>query len=74
MLLELVPDKYMVIEYDEPIRGQASKTKGRNIESLLILSESVQKNSSSSGFYITLKLDTDLKEGQKFKADEIYSL
>lgn len=34
------------------------------------LREEVEKN-SSSGFYVTLKLDTDLKEGKKFKAGEI---
>ena len=34
------------------------------------LREEVEKN-SSSGFYVTLKLSTDLKEGKKFKAGEI---
>ena len=68
-VVELVPDKYMVIEYDEPIKGQQVK-QGEKYREFIDLSESVQKN-SSSGFYITLKLDTDLKEGQKFKANEI---
>ena len=70
-VVEVVPDKYMIIEYDEPIRGQ-EKTASPNqkYREYIDLSESVQKN-SSSGFYITLKLDTDFKEGQKFKADQI---
>ena len=60
-VVELVPDQYMIIEYDgnvEPKREYVD------------LSESVQKN-SSSGFYVTLKLDTDLKEGSKFKKNQI---
>ena len=60
-VVELVPDQYMIIEYNgnvEPKREYVD------------LSESVQKN-SSSGFYVTLKLDTDLKEGSKFKKNQI---
>lgn len=34
------------------------------------LSKKIEKN-SSSGFYVILKLDTDLKEGQKVKAGQI---
>lgn len=63
-VIEVVPDQYMIIEYDEPIKGQ------NKVREYIDLSESVQKN-SSSGFYVTLKLDTDLKEGQKFKANQI---
>ena len=67
-VVEVVPDKYMIIEYDEPIIREADKNK--KYREYIDLSASVQKN-SSSGFYITLKLDTKFKEGQKFKANEI---
>ena len=60
-VLELVPDEYMIIEYDGNIDPKRE---------YIDLSESVQKN-SSSGFYVTLKLDTDLKEGSKFKKNQI---
>ena len=60
-VLELVPDEYMIIEYDGNINPKRE---------YIDLSESVQKN-SSSGFYVTLKLDTDLKEGSKFKKNQI---
>ena len=62
-VLELVPDKYMIIEYDKPLSNGVSKE-------FINLEETVQKN-SSSGFYVTLKLDTDLKEGSRFKANQI---
>lgn len=62
-VLELVPDKYMIIEYDNNTGG-VPKREYINLE------ESVQKN-SSSGFYVTLKLDTDLKVGSKFKKNQI---
>ena len=68
-VVEIVPDKYMIIEYDEPVKGKNVK-EGQKYREYIDLSASVQKN-SSSGFYITLKLDTDLKEGQKFKANQI---
>lgn len=61
-VVEIVPDEYMIIEYDKPVNG-------KNHE-YIDLSESIQKN-SSSGFYVTLKLDTDLKEEKKFKAGDI---
>ena len=68
-VVEIVPDKYMIIEYDESIKGQSIK-EGQKYREYVDLSASVQKN-SSSGFYVTLKLDTELKEGQKFKANQI---
>ncbi len=61
-VVEIVPDEYMIIEYDKPIDGKSHE--------YIDLSESVQKN-SSSGFYVTLKLDTELKEGKRFKAGDI---
>lgn len=61
-VVEIVPDEYMIIEYDKPVDGESHE--------YIDLSESVQKN-SSSGFYVTLKLDTELKEGKRFKAGDI---
>lgn len=61
-VVEIVPDEYMIIEYDKPVYGKSHE--------YIDLSESVQKN-SSSGFYVTLKLDTELKEGKRFKAGDI---
>ena len=60
-VVELIPDKYMIVEYDGNIEPKRE---------YIDLEESVQKN-SSSGFYVTLKLDTDLKEGSKFKKNQI---
>lgn len=61
-VVEIVPDEYMIIEYDKPVDGKSHE--------YIDLSESVQKN-SSSGFHVTLKLDTELKEGKRFKAGDI---
>lgn len=61
-VVEIIPDEYMIIEYDKPVDGKSHE--------YIDLSESVQKN-SSSGFYVTLKLDTELKEGKRFKAGDI---
>ena len=60
-VVELVPNQYMIIEYDGNVKPKRE---------FVDLSESVQKN-SSSGFYVTLKLDTDLKEGSRFKKNQI---
>lgn len=51
-------DEYMVLKYDD---GQ---------EEFVDLRERVEKN-SDGGFYVTLKLDTDLKEGQTIKPNDI---
>lgn len=59
-----ITDDHMIIEH--PSKEKNSKPTYEYIN----LQEEVQKN-SSSGFYITLKLDTDLKVGNKVKAGEI---
>ena len=51
-------DKYMILEYRD-------KTKD-----FIDLRENVQKN-SDGGFYLTLKLDSDYKVGNKFKKGEV---
>lgn len=66
-VVEIVEDKYMIVEYDEKfVNDLGNETRFEYIN----LAEEVQKN-SSSGFYVTLKLDTDLKEGKKFKKNDI---
>ena len=56
-----VDDNKMIVKY---------KSNGKEEHQFIDLSEKVEKN-SSSGFYITLKLDTDLKPGKKFKKGDI---
>lgn len=51
-------DDYMIISYDD------------NTTEYVNLYENVEKN-SSSGFFVTLKLDTDLKVGSKVKENQI---
>ena len=61
-------DDYMIIKYNREI---VDYTSGKKTQYEYInLKEEVQKN-SSSGFYVTLKLDTDLKVGKKFKKGDI---
>lgn len=64
---EIVDDKYMIIKYDKPIKGEDGKDITHDY---IKLDEEVQKN-SSSGFYVPLKLDTDLKVGSKVKEGQI---
>lgn len=51
-------DTHMIITYDD------------DTTEYIDLSENVEKN-SSSGFFVTLKLDSDLKVGSKVKKDQI---
>lgn len=55
-------DDHMIIEY-KAVNGEPSYD-------YIDLTENVEKN-SSSGFFVTLKLDSDLKVGNKVKKDEI---
>lgn len=64
---EIVEDKYMIIEYDKPYIDSAGN---ENKFDYVKLNDEVQKN-SSSGFFIDLKLDTDLKVGSKVKKGTI---
>ena len=66
-VVEVVPDQYMVVEYRKPVMTQEGET---YTNEYIDLRENVKKN-SDGGFYITLKLDTDLKENSIFKKDEI---
>lgn len=62
-----VTDEYMVVTYDKAVTTQEG---GTYLSECVDLKENVKKN-SDGGFYITLKLDTDLKPGKKFKKGEI---
>ena len=66
-VVEVVPDNYMIVEYKNEVLVSGNKT---NKFEYINLKEEVQKN-SSSGFYITLKLDTDLKVNSKFKKGDV---
>lgn len=57
----------MVITYNIPI----PTTEGNSYTSEIISLKNEVKKNSDGGFYITLKLDTDLKVGDKFKKGEI---
>ena len=57
---ELVPNDYMIIQYDDPTKSSE----------FIDLSAKVEKN-SSSGFYVDIKLTTDLKVGSKVKEGDI---
>ena len=61
VVVELDPNDHMVIQHGE---GNGATFEYVN------LADTVQKN-SSSGFFVTLKLDTDLKVGSKVKAGQI---
>lgn len=63
-----ITNDYMIVEYDHPI-GDQLVNESYNHE-CISLKDEVKKN-SDGGFYITLKLDTDLKEGNKFKKGDI---
>lgn len=58
VIKELVPDEYMIVQYKD----------GTN--DFVDISTNIKKN-SDGGFYIILKLDTDLKQGSKIKKNDI---
>ena len=64
-VIKEITDDHMIIEYKNK-----KDEKGNPEHGYIDLSEEVQKN-SSSGFFVTLKLDTDLKVGSKVKAGDI---
>lgn len=62
-------DNYMIIEYNIK-KDKNGNPLDQPIREFINLEDTIEKN-SSSGFYIDLKLDTNLKEGSKFKANDI---
>lgn len=67
VVMSIEKDNFMIIKYDTPIMQNDGKS--YNTE-CISLREEVKKN-SDGGFFITLKLDTDLKIKEKFKKDDI---
>lgn len=59
-----VTDEYMIIEYDNTHRSSEYN------HACISLKEEIKKN-SDGGFYVTIKLDTDLKVGDTFKQEDI---
>ena len=62
-----ITDEVMIVNYNRPIVTIDNKS---FINEAINLKEEVKKN-SDGGFYITLKLDTDLKVGDKFSKGDI---
>lgn len=66
-VIEIIDNSHMIVSYKKPVYNQ----EGQAFTSEYVdLKEEVKKN-SDGGFYITLKLDTDLKVGSKFKKGDI---
>lgn len=66
-VVEIVPNDHMIIKYKNPIQKEDGTT---YIHECIDLRETVKKN-SAGGFYLILKLDTDLKVGSKFKSQDV---
>lgn len=65
-VVEMTTD-YMVVEYQNPIMGPDNKSYKCEYISL---NDEIKKN-SDGGFYVTIKLDTDLAVGKSFKKGDI---
>lgn len=68
-IVEKLTDEYMIIKYDHPVPSDVPGQDGIT-HRCISLKETVKKN-SDGGFYVTVTLVTRLKEGQKFKKDDI---
>ena len=66
-VIEIVIDDHMIIRYNKAINTPEGKT---YLNECISLKEEVKKN-SDGGFFITLQLGTNLKEGSKFKKGDI---
>ena len=66
-VIELVENKYMIIQFDRAVRTQENTT---YLNEYIDLANEVKKN-SNGGFYTTIRLTTDLKVGSKFKKGDI---
>ena len=63
-----VTKDYMIIQYDAPKGLESNKNAAST--AIVDLRENVKKN-SDGGFYLTTKLDTNLKKGSRFKKGDI---
>lgn len=70
-VVDEITDDYMIIKYKTKVADVADNVTGTASEYRMInLKETVKKN-SDGGFFVTVKLDTKLKKGSKFKKGEI---
>jgi hypothetical protein len=65
-VVEIVPDDHMIITYDNMVIN----ADGNYYTEYISLKDEIMKN-SDGGFYVTIKLDTDLKVDDTFKEGEI---
>lgn len=69
--VEEITDNYMIIKYKNPIPSDTHISDEKpSAYRMINLKETVKKN-SDGGFFITIKLDTNLKKGSKFKSGDI---
>ena len=67
--VEEITDDYMIINYKNPVSNYDA-TGESSTHRMVNLKETVKKN-SDGGFFVTVKLDTNLKKGSKFKKGDI---
>lgn len=63
---EIVKDDHMIVTYDYPVMN----ADGSHYTEYISLKDEIMKN-SDGGFYVTIKLDTDLNVDDRFKEGEI---
>lgn len=70
-IVEELADDYMIIKYKTKVADTIDNVTATESEYRMInLRETVKKN-SDGGFFVTVKLDTKLKKGSKFKKGDI---
>lgn len=65
-VIEIVDDDHMIVEYDDNVH----EDDGYYNHEYISLKDEIKKN-SDGGFFVTIKLDTDLKVGDKFNKGDI---
>lgn len=68
--VEEITDNYMIVKYKNPIPNTFASDEKTSQYRMINLKETVKKN-SDGGFFITIKLDSPLKKGSKFKKGDI---
>ena len=69
-IVEEITDNYMVVKYKSPIPNTFVSDEKTSQYRMINLKETVKKN-SDGGFFITIKLDSTLKKGSKFKKGDM---
>ena len=65
-VIEIVNDDYMIVEYDDNVH----EDDGYFNHECISLKDEIRKN-SDGGFFVNIKLDTDLKVGDRFNKGDI---